>query len=195
MGNFFTNLQIRATDKAEVENALKQALTASCYVSRSSNGWVSAYPKESEGSHFVPLKGIAKNVSRSLKTDVLCFLGYDDEIFVFSLYASGNLVGHYDSQLQAFGGSGQGFDSDQDASRPITVAALMPLRRDGVTEAGLNVYIAPTRRCGFDVGEIMSFAELLGIPGDRAVEGYNYVEEEGTDLDHEAEEITLLEIS
>src|ERR1700679_2096902 len=103
MGASFTNCQVRSTDANAVATVLASLVKSRAYISPASGGWVTVYDEATESQDSKLLIKLAKELSKTLKTEVFGFLVHDSDIAVYYLCQNGELVDEFDSCPDYFG--------------------------------------------------------------------------------------------
>ena len=101
MGNFYTNVTIRNSDRASIITLLKDN-QRECYISPEIIGFTTVYDLECEEDGPRSLRRLAILISEKLDCDAITFANYDDDILVFKIYESGILVADYEAKPDHF---------------------------------------------------------------------------------------------
>jgi hypothetical protein len=179
MGGFFTNLHVKGDDLAAVVSALRSASATPAYVVRG-GGWLSVYPEATEDQDDTKLASLARTLSQRLGTAVIATLMHDGDIFAYWLYGKGQELDRYNSDPNYFEGGGEPPSGGKAAS-------LVGLCQPGTSEAQLHALLHPDGGGDEDEEEgplppdayqvAEALARHLGIPGDRALAGFRYLDE------------------
>lgn len=103
MGNFYTNITVRTTDR-EAVSAYMQQLRRSCFVSPLSRGYVTVYDRFCDEQGIHALEDLTVDLTRQLRCSAVAALNHDDDVLWLGLARNGNWVTKYRSD-QSLSGS------------------------------------------------------------------------------------------
>jgi len=177
MGNFYTNVTLRAADQRGVVDVLRTA-QREALVSQPANGCIIVYDRESEDQDIDVLKRLGGLLSTKLRCVALAVLNHDDDVLAYWLHDNGKLVDEYVS-APAF------FDDSSDSEEPDGGDAEALCRAFGADSGAAKVEeILRTRRAGggnqgyvFEVERHEALANALGLPAISIASGYNYIDD------------------
>lgn len=135
MGSSYTNIQVNCDDQNSVKKALAQISHLPAYVSKQKNGWVSAFPSETEDQSDETMRRICGQLSGALKTGVIGITVHDSDIFLYALAENGQVVDEYNSCPGYF-------DGNDDTPSGGNVQKLLPYCKTGTTEEALKKLLA-----------------------------------------------------
>lgn len=163
MGSFYTSLNIRTDNLAEVVRAAETSAILPAYVSCFSKGWVTLHPEQTEIQDPSLIKSFGDTLSKLLKVPVISFLVHDGDVFQYTLHAKGRTVDSYDSWPQY----------TKPNPKPKGGKAKLLIEYGGITaitEGELDAFL----KKGGDAEYLAEkLAGYLQISGDQACEGYN----------------------
>lgn len=125
MGASFTNLIVHSDNVERIAGILDRILdNSTAYVSPSAGGWTGVYPESTENQDEGSLRSIAVRLSAILGCSVFAFLMHDDDVFMYWLFDSGELMDKYNSTPDYFDFSGTMSKSEKEewAGHPDIVA-------------------------------------------------------------------------
>jgi hypothetical protein len=131
MGSFFTNLHARTSAAEPIIEALRDIGSLPAYITGPGGGWISVYPKSTEGQDQALLERVGKALSAAVKDVVLASLVHDGDAWDFVVLDKGRLADHYCSRPGYFSGKRR---------RPSggKIDTLLPLCRSGTSAADLE---------------------------------------------------------
>ncbi len=177
MGNFYTNVTLRAADQPGVVEVLRTA-QREALVSQPANGCIVVYDRESEDQDIEVLKRLGGLLSAKLRCVALALLNHDDDVLAYWLHDNGKLVDEYVS-APAF------FDDSSDSEEPDGGDANVLCRAFGAESSAARVEeILRARRAGggnqgyvFEYERHEALATALGLPPISIASGFNYIDD------------------
>lgn len=169
MGGFYGSVQIRSDDRDAVRTALEQLAKEQrkFLLGPPLNGWIGVYP-DGGGQDL----GVASELARRLKVELIAMLVHDDDIFAYEYYRDGHRVDQYNSIPDYFGEGVSEQERRELSGRPETFAHLAsdPEKFARVRER----LAAQADQPDVFVSDLMQeFADALGIRN--ALTSYEYL--------------------
>ena len=167
MGNFYTNLVMRAADLDTVASLLESE-GRRAYVAKVGAATF-VYDERCDRQDIAELRGLAGIVSRQCGIPVLAACNHDDDVLWLALAEDGLVVSVYNS-FPAF------FDQGGDAPELREVARICAAF--GATERATELdglLRTPRAAIGFEFERHQKVARLLGVSPDASILGYTYV--------------------
>jgi hypothetical protein len=189
MGNFYANLTLQGTSADAVVRELSAA-GRNAFVSQESRGLVMVFDEGCDTQDVQQLSDLASSLSRSLDCVALGVLNHDDDVFYFELWDRGEQKDEYNSNPAYFAGEsdedagdellpddeeGPVEDDESDDSGPAGGDAFALALAFGVPDkqAAIGELLAHPEAFTFAFELHLELCELLGIPGDPAICGFN----------------------
>jgi hypothetical protein len=119
MGNFYTNVTLRTSDRAAVAEYMR-AQSRACFLSPSRKGFTTVYDRLCENQDIRDLQALAVELSSQFHCTALAVLNHDDDILWVGLARDGDWITKYDSSEHF---SGSAFN----IAREFRVVGLTPL--------------------------------------------------------------------
>src|SRR5215469_9831706 len=105
MGAFYTNYTLRAPSQQSVADALAGR---AAIVTPAQDGCVVVFDEESDEQNGEIIAELASRLSGQFQCPLLAVLNHDDDILLYQLYLSGELVDEYNSTPGYFEGDASG---------------------------------------------------------------------------------------
>jgi hypothetical protein len=173
MGEFVNSIHVLAETETEVIEGLQALNYLPAYVTAPANGWVSVCLYYADSTHF------GRGLAAHLQTAVLVIDVYDGDVCYYSLFQNGALLDEFDSDPDHWVGD---HDENGEPIPPKTEAekerlrgqpdALLPYCLPGTTRTQVEealTYFDPFLQAG-------ELAKLLGIPAERALNNFNFIQ-------------------
>lgn len=96
MGNFYTNITLRTSDRGEIIEYMRSQGRA-CFVSPVSRGFTTVYDRICDEQDIRDLEGLALDLSRQFRCIALAVLNHDDDVLWMSLARNGDRLTTYRS--------------------------------------------------------------------------------------------------
>lgn len=119
MGNFYTNVTLRSTDRHEIIEYMR-AHGRGCFVSPTSQGFTTVYDRICDEQDIRDLEALALDLSSRFQCTALAVLNHDDDILWMGLARGGTWLTIYRSD-QMFSGSAWRLAAE------LRVLGLLPL--------------------------------------------------------------------
>src|SRR5947209_8522882 len=103
MGNFYTNVSLRTSERSAVIRHMREQGRA-CFVSQTNSGCTVVYDRRCEEQDVNDLEALTLELSGTLHCAALAVLNHDDDVLWMGLAQNGRWVTTYDSS-QSFSGS------------------------------------------------------------------------------------------
>jgi hypothetical protein len=97
MAASYVNYHVRSDDPAAVAAAAGELVQGRAYVTPAAGGWVTLYDQVSERQDAYEIGRLAGELSVRLATAVFAFVVHDGTLFVYYLFANGDLLDEYNS--------------------------------------------------------------------------------------------------
>lgn len=167
MGNFYTNLVMRAADLDAVASLLESE-GRRAYVAQV-GGATFVYDERCDRQNIGELRSLAGIVSRECGIPVLAACNHDDDVLWLALAEDGLVVSVYNSFPAYFDHGGDGPELREVAR---ICAAFGAMERAAELDGLLRT---PRAAIGFEFERHQKVARLLGVSPDAAILGYTYV--------------------
>lgn len=116
MGNFYTNVTLKTSDREAVAAALRR-VRRSAMVTPADGGCVVVYDKASDEQDPEVLKAVAAQLADACDCPALAVMNHDDSVLLCTLYERGKLVDEYNSAPGFFDGDAAKGPAGGDAKR------------------------------------------------------------------------------
>jgi len=156
MGNFYTNITLRTSERAAVAEHMR-AGHRSCFISPSRKGFTTVYDRLCENQDVHDIETLAIELSSRFHCTALAVLNHDDSILWVGVIRDGAWLTKYDSSKRF---SGSAFKM----AREFGVPALAPL-----------VSLLMRLPMLFEVTRHEAIAAIIGIPNFSVGLGYEYL--------------------
>jgi hypothetical protein len=157
MGNFYTNITLKTSDREEVIEYMRVHGRA-CFVSPTSRGFTTVYDRIADEQDLRDLENLALDLSSRFQCIALAVLNHDDDILWLALAGNGNWLTQYQSD-QILSGSAWRLAS------AFNVPGLLPLIWVSMRWPIIL----------FQIWRHSLIAWALGIPGSSVGFGYRYL--------------------
>ena len=157
MGNFYTNITLRTSDRQAVIEHMRQQGRA-CFVSPSRNGFTTVYDRGCEDQDLRELEALTSHLSSQFHCAALAALNHDDDVLWLGLARDGEWLTNYASN-QVLSGSALRL------AREFKVLGLLPLLW----------FLMRSPLVLFEVWRHAAIAFTLGIPSFAVGLGYTYL--------------------
>jgi hypothetical protein len=157
MGNFYTNITLRTTDRQAVTENMR-AQNRSCFISPTLRGFTTIYDRRCEDQDVRELENLTADLSSQFHCGALAVLNHDDDVLWIGLARNGEWVTTYRSDQ---GTSGSAWK----LAREFGVLGLLPL-----------IWLLMRWPVVlFEIWRHGGLAAVLGIPNFTVGFGYNYL--------------------
>jgi len=157
MGNFYTNVTLRTTEReALIEHLRDQG--RSCFVSPTYNGFTTVYDRLCEEQDTSDLEDLAVDLSSRFRCSALAVLNHDDDVLWIGLAREGEWLTTYHSDQVSSGSACQ-------LAKEFRVVGLLPL----------VWFLMRWPFVLFEIWRHGALASALGIPKITVGFGYKYL--------------------
>ena len=186
MGEFFDAIYTRKVDAGALPGQLAEAARAlnCCFLAAPEiQGWTGIYASRGQDG------SVAKTLHKFLKSEVLLTMVHDGDIFCYEYYRDGKLVDEYNSRPDYFGK----VSAKKRRSQAGSPELLVPLLRNPSDLGELErILHADPEEEEFDAsGQLVHFAELLGLPNCATSYDYLVADEEDEAIERRGEFIHI----
>ena len=174
MGSFYTNITLKTADSEHVASALKQARRAAL-IAPAENGYTVVFDEASEKQDVEVLQSLATHLSRSCGCPAIAILNHDDDVLMYWLYKSGELLDEYNSDPAYFDDAQEPAPSGGDWG---SLSQAFGVTVDqGDLERVLRTAASEDDAFAFATDRHRELASALGLPASAVGTGYTYLEE------------------
>lgn len=200
MGNFYTNITLQGPSQAEVIETVRR-LGRTAYVSPTINDYTVVYDRETEDQDVAVLEDLAALLSDRLKCVALAVLNHDDDVLLYRLYDSGDLLDAYDPSPGGFYDEDDDDFDDDDDDDLFDEEPPMPGDADALCAAVGMPEMAPRvdqilnedEDYVFAIDRHDDLAQALHLPMHAVGVGYDYIEMDDVPEDVDISTFTLIE--
>ena len=168
MGAFIVNFNVRSSDRAAVEHALREQHTPAAWVTAPKNGWITVYDENASTQDERRIRELGTTLSAV--APVVALLVHDSDVLCYWLYESGTLVDEYNSCPDYFADSA---DAPGPASggRPGVLLKYCAAQKQ---LADVEQVLGHTKRV-FAEEQLEELADLLGMDQTRARMDFEFI--------------------
>lgn len=171
----FVNYQVHSNDSSAVAAAAAKLVSKRALIGAAEGGWVSLYDQAAESQDSAEIHRVCWELSTNLDTAMFAFVNAQDEMFVYYLYRTGDLIDEYNSA------PGPNVTADTRTRLAGQPKMLLPYTPPGTTTEQIESvlqYETASRESGFASAvlpqdRLSRLATLLGIGTPRVLTGYN----------------------
>ncbi len=163
MGNFYGNITLKCVDKKAVVGLLNAAMKAA-FVSPVVEGCLCVFEAESDGDGEA-LWRLAGSMSRDLECVALAVMNHDDDLLLYQLFDSGELIDSYDSCPS--------FSSTSSSSNPRGGEASIVCNAFGVPRLESKLRVVLEKKYVTATNQHLEIVHLLGLNEEYSLMGYN----------------------
>ncbi|BAY59753.1 hypothetical protein NIES2135_66300 (plasmid) [Leptolyngbya boryana NIES-2135] len=186
MGAWFVNYQVWSDSQVDVSEIVEQLSSGKCYISPPEGGWISVYDEMAENYQnpqlYEYIANIVSSISSQLNTSVFAFIVFSGVEFFYFLYKDGQVYDEFCSDPQnSFTFGFKKFNEEVQRRFQGNPESLLSYSISGTTLEEIIEVLSSIKKGETDyLGEdgILHLAPLLGMNEDRAIQGYNYIEDE-----------------
>jgi hypothetical protein len=171
VGRFYTNVTVRAAERAQVEEVVR-AERYRAWISPTVAGLTVVCESQSERQNLNTLYGVAQRLSLVLNCPALAVMNHDDSVLLYALYDRGGLIDQYDSNPDS---SKLSSPSLSEGLRMLATIMVFVLTKPFPSFQPLVDKVAPQFKPTAaewkslpSGGDAQKLCEFLGMPGDAA---------------------------
>lgn len=173
MGNFYTNITLRTSNRAGVEHALRRAQRTG-FISEATDNALVVFDQACETQDTEVLIGLATALSSALDCAALAVMNHDDSELYYALVQDGVLVDEYSSNSDF---AGEATPEELSDRAGMLVEAFGAPLRDSARIADLLGKSQDPDDGGFafEVERHAALVEALGLPPVSSGTGFDYL--------------------